>query len=272
MRLSGRTIFITGGTRGIGKAIALRCAREGANVVVAAKTVVSGPRTPGTIHDAAREIDAAGGNGLGIQLDVRDADAIEGAVAAAVERFGGLDAVIHNAGAIQLSPTAQLPPKRYDLMLQINVRAVWTLARHALAHLRRSPHAHMITLSPPLDLDPRWFRQHAAYTTTKYAMTLTATGLAVEWAEHGIGVNALWPKTTIATAAVDMLGGAELMRRSRTPEIMADAAFEILVSDPRAVTGQTFLDEDLLRARGVTDFDRYAVEPGMELVPDLFVG
>lgn len=271
MTLAGRTILVTGGTRGIGKAIALRCAADGANVVIAAKTVQSGPKTPGTIHDAAREIDEAGGHGLGLQVDVRDADAIAAAVQATVERFGGLDAVINNAGAIQLSPTSTLPPKRYDLMFQVNVRAPWMLAHAALPHLRKSKAAHMISLSPPIDLDPRWFAQHAAYTVSKYAMTMTALGLAAEWKALGIGVNTLWPRTTIATAAVEMLGGAELMRRSRTPAIMADAAYAILTSDPRVLTGTSFLDEDLLRARGRTDFAEYAVEPGIDPLADLFV-
>ncbi|MCB9679715.1 MAG: NAD(P)-dependent oxidoreductase [Alphaproteobacteria bacterium] len=272
MQLAGKTIFITGGTRGIGKAIALRCAADGANVVVAAKTVVSTPKTPGTIHDAAREIDAAGGHGLGIQVDVRDQASIEAAVAETVERFGGIDAIVNNAGAIQLLPTEHLEPRRYDLMLQINVRATWMLAKAALPHLKKSANAHVVTLSPPIDLDyARWFAGHTAYTVSKFAMTMTALGLAEELRRAGIASNTLWPRTTIATAAVGMLGGDALMKVSRTPEIMADAAYAILTSDAREVTGNSFLDEDLLRTRGVTDFGRYSVVEGSKLQTDLFV-
>ncbi len=269
--LQGRTLLITGGTRGIGKAIALRCAREGANVVIAAKTVVSTPRTPGTIHDAADAVNEAGGKGLGVQVDVRDLDSIERAVSQAVETFGGIDAVVNNAGAIQLLPTEHLAPKRYDLMMQINTRATWMLAKAALPHLKASEHAHIVTLSPPIDLDyPRWFAAHTAYTVSKFAMSMTALGLAQELKAHHIASNTLWPRTTIATAAVEMLGGEALMKVSRTPEIMADAAHAILTS-PTSVTGQSFIDEDLLRARGVTDFAHYAVDPDATLQTDLFV-
>lgn len=267
--MKGRTVLITGGTRGIGKAIALRLAREGANVVVAAKTVESTPRTPGTIYDAADAIDAAGGQGMGVQVDVRDEDSIATAVQATVDRFGGLDAVINNAGAIRLLPTTQLQSKHFDLMLGINTRAVWLLAHHAGPHLKKSAGGHFVTLSPPIDLNPRWFAAHAAYTTTKFAMSMLAMGLAAEWPD--VACTALWPRTTIATAAVEMLGGDAMMKVSRTPEIMADAAHAILQSTVDEVSGRCLLDEDFLRERGQTDFDHYAVEPGAKLMTDLFV-
>lgn len=268
--LTNKTILITGATRGIGHAIALRCAADGANVVVAAKTVVSTPRTPGTIHDAVRDVENAGGQGLAVQVDVRDEDAIGRAVEMAVDRFGGIDAVFNNAGAIQLLPTGALPPKRYDLMHQINVRAVWMMAHHVMPHLQASK-GHFVTLSPPIDLHPRWFGGHTAYTVSKYAMTMTALGLAAEWERAGVASYALWPRTAIATAAVEMLGGDALRRQSRTPAIMADAAYALLTRDNEAVTGRAWLDEQVLRDEGVEDFAAYAVEPGQEPCLDLFV-
>lgn len=267
--LNDRTFLITGATRGIGRAIALRCAADGANIVVAAKTVTSTPKTPGTIHDAVEAIEEAGGRGLAFQLDVRDEQGIAAAVEAAVSHFGRLDGVINNAGAIQLLPTEHLQPRRYDLMHQINVRAVWMMAHAARPHLVASG-GHFVTLSPPIDLDPRWFQGHTAYTVSKYAMTMTSLGLAAEW-DGEVASYALWPRTAIATAAVRMLGGDALMERSRKPSIMADAAYALLTSEREAVTGRAWLDEQVLRDRGVTDFDPYATTPGIDPVIDLFV-
>lgn len=268
--MKGKTILITGGTRGIGKAIALRCAAEGANVVIAAKTVESTAKTPGTIHEAAAAVDAAGGQGMGVQVDVRDERSIEAAVAQTVERFGGLDAVINNAGAIRLEPTSRLQPKAYDLMFSINTRAVWMMAHYAHPHLKRFG-GHFLTLSPPVDLQPKWFASHAAYTTSKFAMSMLTMGFAAEWKRDGITCAGLWPRTSIATAAVEMLGGDAMMGISRTPAIMADAAYAILTADPATVNGRCLLDEDYLRECGQTEFGHYAVDPTATLMTDLFV-
>lgn len=271
MSLAGRTILITGATRGIGKAIALRCARDGANVIIAAKTVESGPKTPGTIYDAAHAVEAAGGKALPVQVDVRDDAALADAVAKAVQHFGGLDGVINNAGAINLQRAEQLDAKRYDLMMAINVRAPFLLAKLALPHLRQAPRAHFLTLSPPIDMRPKWFSQHAGYTTSKFAMTMTALGLAAELHGSNVAACTLWPRTLIATKAVEWIGGDTMLNASRTPEIMADAAYALLDSDPASVTGRSFIDEALLRARGVIDFAKYDNVPGAELLVDLFV-
>lgn len=275
MTLAGKTLFITGASRGIGKAIALRAARDGASVVVAAKTVDPHPKLDGTIHTAAAEIEAAGGQALAVQLDARDDEAVSAAVAAAVERFGGIDVVVNNASAISLTDTPNTPMKRFDLMMGVNVRATFAVTRAALPHLKASAKAgrspHVLTLSPPLTLDPRWFGGHVAYTISKYGMSMCVLGWAEEFADDGIAANALWPKTTIATAAVqNLLGGQRMADASRTPEIVADAAHAILTSD--GVTGQFLIDEDVLRAAGVTDFSGYAAVPGTtEFVPDLFL-
>jgi len=273
--LSGQTLFITGASRGIGKAIALRAARDGANVVVAAKTAEPHPKLDGTIHTAAAEIEAAGGQALAVQLDARDEDAVAAAVAAAVEHFGGIDVVVNNASAISLTDTPNTPMKRFDLMMGVNVRATFAVTQAALPHLKASAkagrHPHILTLSPPLNLDPRWFGGHVAYTISKYGMSMCVLGWAEEFADDGIAANALWPRTTIATAAVqNLLGGQMMMDASRTPEIVADAAHAILTGD--GVTGRFLLDEDVLRDAGVTDFARYAAVPGTtEFVPDLFL-
>lgn len=269
MSLKGRTLFVTGGSRGIGLAIAVRAARDGANVVIAAKTGDPHPTLPGTVYTAAAEIEAAGGKALPLVVDVRDENQIADAVAKTVATFGGIDVCVNNASAIQLTPTQQTAMKRFDLMFTVNVRATFATSQACLPHLLNSPHPHILNLSPPLNLDPKWFKDHVAYTMSKYGMSMCVLGMAAEYAGK-VSVNALWPRTTIATAAVNMLGGAPMMNASRTPEIMADAAHAILVRD-RSCTGNFFIDEDLLRAEGVTDLDRYSVVPGSKLFADFFV-
>ncbi len=267
--LKGRTLFITGASRGIGKAIALRAAQDGANVVVAAKTATPHPKLPGTIHTAAEEIEAAGGQALAVVVDVRDPENIAEAVSAAVERFGGIDICVNNASAIQLTSTLDTPMKRFDLMFGVNVRGTFATSQACLPHLLKSDHARILNLSPPLNMETRWFQPHVAYTMSKFGMSMCVLGMAGEFAGR-VGVNALWPKTTIATAAVNMLGGEPMMNSSRTPEIMADAAHWILTR-PVDVTGNFFIDEDALAQAGVTDLDKYAVSPGTPLTPDFFV-
>jgi citronellol/citronellal dehydrogenase len=268
----GKTVFISGGSRGIGKAIGLRLAREGANIVIAAKTDTPHPTLPGTIHSAAEEMVAAGGQALAVVMDVRTELVVDQAVQKAVEHFGGIDILVNNASAIMLTGTLATPVRRYDLMHQVNVRGTYLLSQKCLPHLLKSSHAHILNLSPPLNMDPKWFKNHVAYTMTKYGMSMCVLGMAAEFEGKGISVNALWPRTTIATAAVAHLpGGDELMKRSRTTDIMADAAFEILKTKPGEVNGQFFVDEDVLRAAGVTDFEPYAVTPGVELFPDFFI-
>jgi citronellol/citronellal dehydrogenase len=274
--LSGKTLFITGASRGIGLAIAERAGRDGAAVAIAAKTAEPHPRLPGTIYTAAEAVERAGGRALALQLDIRDDVAVGEAVARAADHFGGIDIVVNNASAIHLADTAHTPLKRFDLMLGINVRGTYAVTAAALPHLRASARAgrnpHVLTMSPPISLEARWLGPHAPYTLTKYGMTILALGWAAEWADDGIASNALWPRTTIATAAIqNLLGGDEVVRRSRTPSIVADAAYEVFQRDARSATGQCFVDEDVLRESGVSDFDAYAVEPGMELFPDAFV-
>jgi citronellol/citronellal dehydrogenase len=270
--LRGRTLFITGASRGIGREIALRAARDGANVVIAAKTAEPHPKLAGTIHTVAEEVRAAGGRALAIQLDVRDEAAIAAAIEAAVREFGGLDVLVNNASAIGLTPTAATPAKRYDLMMGVNARATFLCSQAAIAHLAKSSNAHILTLSPPLNLDPKWFAGHVAYTMSKYGMSMCTLGMSEELRPLGIAVNSLWPRTTIATAAVEVHFPPEILRASRTAAIMADAAHVILTSDARARTGNFHIDEDVLKAAGVTDFERYAVTPGVALYQDLFVG
>lgn len=269
--LSGRTILMSGGSRGIGLAIAVRAAQDGANVALLAKTERPHPKLEGTIHTAAAAIEEAGGQALPIVGDVRDEDSVAEAVARTVERFGGIDIVVNNASAIDLSKTPDLPMKKYDLMQDINTRGSFLLAKTALPHLGQSGAAHILTLSPPLNLNPQWAGTHLGYTIAKYGMSLVTLGLAEELRGQGIAANSLWPRTTIATAAVrNLLGGEEVVARSRTPEIMADAAHEILTRDPRECTGNFFIDDEVLTEAGVTDFSRYG-GPVETLERDIFL-
>jgi len=271
--LSGRTMFITGGSRGIGLAIALRAARDGANVALLAKTAEPHPKLPGTIYTAAEEIEAAGGTALPIVGDVRDPDSVQGAVAQAAERFGGIDVLVNNASAINLTPIEQTPHRRYDLMQAINVRGTFLAIQACIPHLKQSDNGHILSLSPPINLEPARLGQHAAYTLSKYGMSLVTLCAAEELREAGVAANTLWPRTIIATAAVqNLLGGDEAMARARTPEIYADSAYEILIKPSREYTGQSLIDDEVLAAAGVTDLEKYrAGEGDGELIPDLFV-
>jgi citronellol/citronellal dehydrogenase len=269
--LQDRTLFITGASRGIGKAIALRAARDGANIVVAAKTTEPHPTLPGTIHTAVAEIEAAGGNGLAVPTDIRLDEHVQTAVRKAVEHFGHIDILVNNAGAIFLAGTLDTPMKRYDLMHAVNVRGTYMVAQACLPHLLKSSNPHILNIAPPLNMGPKWFARHLAYTLSKYGMSMCVLGMAEELREQGVAVNALWPATVIATAAVqNLLGGDAVVRRSRTPEIMADAARAILVRNSRECTGHFFSDEEVLRSEGYADFSRYAVDPTAELLPDIF--
>ena len=276
MSLRGRTLFITGGSRGIGLAIALRAARDGANVAIAAKTTEPNPKLPGTIYTAAAEIEKAGGKALPVACDIRDEAAVRAAVAATASAFGGIDILVNNASAISLTATSATPMKRFDLMFGVDVRGTFLCSQACLPHLEASAAAgrnpHILTLSPPLNLDPKWFRDHVAYTIAKYGMSMCVLGMAEEFRASGIAVNALWPRSVIATSAIAMIpGAAGEMHRMRTPEIMADAAHAILTRDARTTTGNFFIDDVVLAAAGVTDFSRYAVKPGSPLLPDLFL-
>lgn len=274
MSLAGRTIVMSGGSRGIGLAIALRAAQDGANVALLAKTAEPHPKLEGTVFTAAEQIEAAGGRALPVVGDVRDHDAVEAFVAQAAETFGGVDIVVNNASAIDLRGTEDLDIPRYDLMQQINTRGTFVLTKAALPHLRTSDHAHILTLSPPLDLDPRWIGPHVAYTLSKYGMSLATRGFAHEFRDVPIAANSLWPRTLIATAAVrNLLGGEAAIARSRTPEIVADAAHIILSADPRERTGKTLIDDEVLRDAGITDLTGYRADPtgAEELALDLYI-
>lgn len=273
MSLSAKTLFITGASRGIGREIALKAAADGANIVIAAKSAEPHPKLEGTIFSVAAEVEAAGGRALALQLDVRDEQPVAAAMAQAAEHFGGIDALVNNAGAIKLVGVEKLDPKRFDLMYQINTRAVMVCSQAALPYLKKSAGGHIINLSPPLNLDAKWFAQHGPYTVTKYGMSMLTLGMSEEFKKYGISVNSLWPKTMIATAAIEFeLGSRDAFKRARTPAIMADAAHAILSSEGRSLTGRLLIDEDILRERGVTDFEQYRFDPaGGSLVPDLFV-
>ena len=269
--LQGKTVFITGASRGIGKAIALRAGRDGANVVIAAKTKEPNPKLPGTIYTAAADIEAAGGKALALPCDIRDEEAVRGAVAQAAERFGGIDVLVNNASAIHLADTPSTPMKRFDLMHGVNVRGTFLCTQACLPYLEKAQNPHVLVLSPPLSMRARWFAPHVAYTISKYGMSMCVLGMAEELKGRGIAVNALWPRTVIATAALNLLGGDDTAKHGRTPEIVADAAHAILVRPATDCTGNFFIDEDVLRAEGVQDFERYAVRRGEPLMRDLFV-
>ena len=272
MSLKNRTAFITGASRGIGKAIALKLAKEGANIVIAAKSVEENPKLGGTIFSAAKEIEDAGGKALAVQCDIRFEDQIQAAIDKAVSQFGGIDIVINNASAISLTPTEQTEPKRFDLMHDINVRGTFFVTKTCIPHLKKSANAHILTLSPPINLDPKWLAGHVAYTITKFSMSMMAIGWAAELKQYRIASNALWPRTTIDTAAVrNLLGGEVLAKMSRTTDILADSAFYILNKPSADCTGNCFIDEYVMAKEGITDLSHYSVVPGANLYRDLYV-
>lgn len=273
MSLKGKTLFITGASRGIGREIALKAAQDGANIVIAAKSVEEHPKMGGSIYTVAKEVEEAGGKALAIQLDVRDQVAVAAAMQQAAEHFGGIDIVINNAGAIKLSGIELLDPNRFDLMYQINTRAVMVCSQAALPYLKKSENPHILSLSPPLNLDEKWFASYAPYTITKYGMSMLTLGMSQEFENYGVSVNSLWPRTIIATAAIEFsLGGKQLFSRARNPNIMADAAYQILISQNRAISGRLMIDEDILKESGVTDFSQYRyADSDDELMVDLFV-
>ena len=269
-----KTIIITGSSRGIGRAMALRFARDGANIIIAAKSAEPHPKLKGTIFDVAGEVEAVGGQALPLQVDVRSEDQIADMVQAAVNKFGGIDALVNNAGAISLTKVQDTPPKRYDLMQSVNARAVFMCSQAVLPYLKSSPHPHILSLSPPLNLDRKWFKDFAPYTVSKYGMTMLTMGMAQEFNEYNIAVNCLWPRTAIATAAIEFaIGNRDFFKHCRTTEILADAAHELLTTEDCRITGQTLLDEDFLAERGYTDFAKYAYDPehASELMPDFFL-
>ncbi|WP_236178906.1 SDR family oxidoreductase [Pseudomonas sputi] len=273
MSLKGKPLFITGASRGIGREIALRAAKDGANIVIAAKSAEPHAKLPGTIHSVAAEVEAAGGKALALQLDVRDEEAVRQALAQANQHFGGIDALVNNAGAIKLTGVQHIELKRFDLMHQINTRAVLLCSQAALPYLKKSS-GHILNLSPPLNLASKWFAQYSPYTVTKYGMSMLTVGMSEEFANYGISVNSLWPQTMIATAAIEFqLGNRESFKHARTPKIMADAAHVILSSSGRQINGRLLIDEQVLRESGVSEFDHYRYEPDSQnkLMPDLFI-
>ncbi len=272
MSFQNKTVIITGASRGIGKAIGLRLAKEGANIVIASKSVEENPKLGGTIFSAAAEMEDAGGKALAVQCDIRFEDQVQNVVNLAIEKFGGIDILINNASAISLTNTEQTEPKRFDLMYDINVRGTYFVSKACIPFLKQSSNAHIINLSPPLNMDMKWFANHLAYTISKYNMSMIALGLAAELKKYKIAANTLWPKTTIATAAVqNLLGGEVLMNMSRTTEIIADAAYYILSKPSAECTGNSFIDEDVLAKEGITNLEKYSVVPGAKLYNDLFV-
>ena len=269
--LAGKTLFITGASRGIGLAVALKAAAAGANIVIAAKSAEPHPKLPGTIYTAAKEIEAVGGKALPLKVDIREEDQLIEAARQAAETFGGIDILVNNASAIFLAKTLKTPMKRFDLMNQVNVRGTFLASQVCLPYLLQAENPHILTFSPPLNLTPRWFKDHTAYTMAKYGMSMTVLGLAAEFSAQGVAVNALWPQTVIHTAALAMLGGLVKPANCRNPQIMADAAYAILCRNSRDCTGHFYIDEDVLREEGVTDFSSYAVAANKTLCPDLFV-
>jgi citronellol/citronellal dehydrogenase len=270
--LNGKTLFITGASRGIGLAVALRAARDGANVAIAAKTETPHPKLPGTIHTAAAEIEAAGGKALPLAVDIRDEDAVKDAIARTAAHFGGIDIVVNNASAISLTSVVDTEMRRFDLMHQINARGTFMVSKYAIPHLAKTQNPHILMMSPPLDMAEKWFAPHTAYTMAKFGMSMVVLGLAGELRAQGIAVNALWPRTSIATAAVqNLLGGGELMRRSRRPEILAEAACRVFAKPARSFTGRFLIDDTFLAGEGVIDFEPYRVDPAAPLAPDFFV-
>ncbi len=270
--LKDKVIFITGGSRGIGEAIAMRAAQDGAKIVIASKTTEAHPKLPGTIYTVAQSIREAGGEALPIQMDLRDEDALQAAVDKTVETWGAIDILINNASAIQLTSTLKTPMKRFDLMFDVNVRGTFAASQACLPHLLKAKNPHILTLSPPLNMSPQWFENHCAYTMSKYGMSMCVLGMSAEFKDKGVAVNALWPKTTIATAAVNMLGGEALMQSSRKPEIVADAAYWVLTQKAQKCTGNFFIDEEVIaEANPAADLAAYAISPDKPLVPDFFL-
>lgn len=270
--LKDKVIFITGASRGIGKAIALKCAQDGANIAVVAKTKEPHPKLPGTVYTAVEDIEKAGGRAIPCIADIRFEEQVQAAVNATIDEFGSIDVLINDASAISITPTLQTTMKRFDLMFSVNVRGSFLCAKSCIPHLKKSENPHILNLSPPLNLDPKWFGNHLAYTMSKYGMSMCVLGMAEEFKKEGIGVNALWPRTTIATSAVkNLLGGDKTIRQSRTPEIVADAAYIIINKSSRECTGNFFIDDEVLIEEGITDLSKYSLVPGAKLLPDFFL-